>query len=353
MKKILVVRFKQIGDSVLATPICESLKKTYPNSRIDYVVYDHIAPLFKGHPAIDNVISITKEERKNPLKYIAKVWKVTRLKYDIIIDIMSTPKSEFFTLLGMGAEYRIGRWKPKRGYTYTHSIKEPRDAKDKVDKFLYMLRPLEKNGGGSIVYDHTYRVVLEKNEKELLKNRMIESGVDFTKPVIAFAINSRVPKKVWNPENMKKLIKDVLDKYQGQGIFYYSPDEKEFAKKIHKELGDRKDIFSDITTKSIRELAMLLSNCDMFIGNEGGPRHIAQSLDIPSFAIFSPRAEKKEWLSNANDRHKGIEPKDVIKLKEINDEKLSFEEKYELITPELVLPLIDELFNKYVKKIKI
>ena len=89
MKKILIVRFKQIGDSLLATPICESLRKTYPDARIDYVVYDHIAPLFEGHPAINNVISITKEERKNPLKYVAKVWKVTRLKYDIIIDYYS------------------------------------------------------------------------------------------------------------------------------------------------------------------------------------------------------------------------------------------------------------------------
>ncbi len=46
---------------------------------------------------------------------------------------------------------------------------------------------------------------------------------------------------------------------------------------------------------SIRELAMVISNCDFFFGNEGGPRHLAQSLDIPSFAIFSPSASKKEW----------------------------------------------------------
>lgn len=348
MKKILIVRFKQIGDSLLATPICESLRKTYPGARIDYVVYDHIAPLFKGHPAIDNVISITKEERKNPLKYIAKVWKITRVKYDIIIDIMSTPKSELFTLLGRSAEYRIGRWKPKRGYTYTHSVKEPKVSRDKVDKFLHMLKPLEE-AGIDIKYDTTYRVVLADNEKKMMKERMLKSGVDFNKPVFSFAINSRRPGKIWNPENMKRLITIILEKYDAQGIFYYSPAEKEFAKNIHKELGDREDILSNIETKSIRELAMLLSNCDMFIGNEGGPRHIAQGLDIPSFAIFSPRAEKKEWLSNANDRHRGIEPNDVIRKLDIERPETSKEE-YELITPERVLPIIDEMIHKYIKK---
>lgn len=348
MKKILIVRFKQIGDSVLATPICESLRKTYPDARIDYVVYDHIAPLFEDHPAIDNIISITKEERKNPLKYLAKVWKVTRVKYDIIIDIMSTPKSELFTLFGRSAEYRIGRWKPKRGYTYTHSVKEPKVSRDKVDKFLHMLKPLEE-AGIDIKYDTTYRVVLTNEEKNKLKDRMIKAGVDFNKPVFAFAINSRRPEKIWNPENMKRLITIILEKYNAQGIFYYSPAEREFAKNIHRELGDRKDIFSNIETKSIRELAMLLSNCDMFIGNEGGPRHIAQGLDIPSFAIFSPRAEKKEWLSNANDRHRGIEPDDIIK--ELNIERPETpKEEYELITPERVLPIIDGMIDNYINK---
>ena len=348
MKKILIVRFKQIGDSLLATPICESLRKTYPGARIDYVVYDHIAPLFEGHPAIDNVISITKEERKNPLKYIAKVWKVTRVKYDIIIDIMSTPKSELFTLLGRSAEYRIGRWKPKRGYTYTHSVKEPEVSRDKVDKFLYMLKPLE-DAGIDIKYDTTYRVVLTDEEKNMMKDRMEKAGVDFNKPVFAFAINSRRPEKIWNPENMKRLIAIILEKYNAQGIFYYSSAEKEFAKNMHKELEMRSDIFSNIETKSIKELAMLLSNCDMFIGNEGGPRHIAQGLDTPSFAIFSPRAEKKEWLSNANDRHRGIEPNDIIKESNMERPETSKEE-YDLIIPESVLPIIYDRIVNYINK---
>ena len=63
--KILVVRFKQIGDSILTGPLCYSLKKSFPDAQVDYVVYDHIAPLFEKNKYIDNVISITKEERKN------------------------------------------------------------------------------------------------------------------------------------------------------------------------------------------------------------------------------------------------------------------------------------------------
>ena len=62
--KILVVRFKQIGDSILASPICNSLKQTFPDAEVDYVLYEHVASLFKNHKYIDNVITITKRTEK-------------------------------------------------------------------------------------------------------------------------------------------------------------------------------------------------------------------------------------------------------------------------------------------------
>ncbi len=389
--KILVVRFKQIGDSILASPMCNTLKKTFPDAEIDYVLYEHVSPIFKNHKYIDNVISITKEEQKNPFKYIAKVWKVTRKKYDIVIDIMSTPKSEMFTLFSLGAKYRIGRKKKHRGYTYTHKIEEPRDAKDKVDKFLKMLKPLEKEyklvyDNNYIItitpeekkymrekmekagidftkpviacainsrvpakvypYDNNYIITITPEEKKYMREKMEKAGIDFTKPVIACAINSRVPAKVYPVENMVQAIKKLLNDLDIQIIFYYSPDEKQFAKNVHENmLGNDKRIFSNVETSSIRELGMLLSNCNMFFGNEGGPRHLAQSLDIPSFAIFSPGSSKKEWLSNANDRHQGVEPQDIQK----NFDRMTRDEIYRLITPEYIVSKVEEMFEKYVK----
>ncbi|MBC2856202.1 glycosyltransferase family 9 protein [Cetobacterium sp. 2A] len=346
MKKILVVRFKQIGDAILSSVICSSLKESYPNSQIDYVVYEHIAPLFENQPHIDNVIVITEEERKNFLKYIAKVWKVTRTKYDIVIDIMSTPKSEFFTLFSPGAKFRIGRKKSWRGYTYTHRIKEPSDDFDKAEKFLQMLKPIEESGS-FIEYNPNYFLNFSGAENLYMREKMEESGLDFNKLVIAFSINSRRSEKVYPIENMVEIIKGCLEKYDCQIIFYYSPAEKEFAKSVHRTLGNDARVFSNIETKSIRELGNLLQNCDMFVGNEGGPRHMAQAIDIPSFAIFSPSSSKKQWLSKNNERHTGVEP---CEMNSKNYDELTYVEKYKLITPEYVLMKIDGVIKKFIAK---
>jgi len=338
--KILVVRFKQIGDSILASPICNSLKKSFPNSQVDYVVYEHISPLFKSHPHIDNVISITKDEQKNVFKYIRKVRQITKVKYDIVIDIMSTPKSELFTLFSLKSKYRIGRYKKKRGYTYTHKIKEPHDAKDKVDKFLRMLGPLEEEY--SIVYDSDYIISIHANEKEYMRNKMTDAGLDFSRPIFICAINSRVERKIYPINNMLEIVQSVINKFNAQVIFFYSPSEKDFALNAKKALNDDKNIFVSIETKSIRELAMLISNCNMFFGNEGGPRHLAQSLNIPSFSIFCKHSDKKEWLSNSNEFHQGVEPNDFV----ATTDYLSDREAYDLIRPDYVFQKISEIYKK-------
>lgn len=340
--KILVIRFKQIGDSILASSICNSLKKTFPDSKIDYVLYEHVSPLFKHDKYIDNAITIINEERKNPFKYLFKVFKITRKKYDIVIDIMSTPKSELFTLFSLRAKYRIGRFKKYRGYTYTNKVKESKNAKDKVDKFLAMLKPLEKDF--NIKYDPSYSINVTGEEKLYMKEKMIAAGINFSKPIFACAINSRVPRKIYPIDNMIQVIQTLIDTLDIQIIFYYSPDEKKFANKTHRKLNNNKNIFSNIETSSIRELAMLLSNCDLFFGNEGDPRHLAQALDIPSFAVFSPESSKKEWLANKNERHSRVEPQD-FKIQE----NMTRDEIYRLITPEYIENEVTKLYNKFVK----
>ena len=339
--KILVVRFKQIGDCILSSVICNTLKKSFPEGEIDYVVYEHITPLFKNHPYIDNVISITREEQKNIFKYIYKVWKITRKKYDIVIDIMSTPKSELFTLFSLNSQYRIGRKKEYRGFTYTHKISEPIDSKDKVDKFLKMLDPLAENY--KILYDNNYVIQIEEKEKEYMRKKMEESGINFSNPIFICAINSRRSEKVYPLNKMECVIKKVIEELNPQIILFYSPSEKEFAKNFHSRLADSKNIFSNIETTSIRELAMLISNCDIFFGNEGGPRHIAQSLDIPSFAIFSSKSSKKEWLANPSKKHQGVEPRDIYPECHL----LSYKDCYSLIKPDYVVDKIKELYLQY------
>lgn len=140
-------------------------------------------------------------------------------------------------------------------------------------------------------------------------------------------------------------------------IFYYWGD-AEYAdvNNIHnEELDNHKSVFSSIKLLSSRDLAAIMTNCDMFVGNEGGPRHIAQAVKLPIVAICSPSADKEIWLPNASDRYVGIDWKDIPEnLQENPSKKFKngdsvYNTLYDSITPAHVIPLVDQVFNLHVK----
>lgn len=351
--KILVVRFKRIGDSILSLPLCHSLKLTFPNAQVDFVLYEDIVPLFLNHPYIDNVISIKKDEQKNIFKYLKKVKEINKNNYDIVIDIMSTFKSEIFCLFASKAVYKIGRYKKYRGFFYTHKMKEP-DSLNKIDKFIkQLLSPLEKDGFNlKISHELKFFPTIEDNKKyrKIFEN----SGVDFSKPVIAFSIYSRVSTKIYPIDEMKKVVQYLIDKYDAQIIFFHTPDQREAVQKIHREMQNDKNIFSNIFTPTIKDLVSLLENCDYFIGNEGGARHLAQSLDLPSLGIYHPVSDLKEWLPFPSDKNMGISPHVLLEeysmtLEDYN--KLEHENKFRLIKVEHIFKLIDQLMTNNKKRL--
>ena len=152
---------------------------------------------------------------------------------------------------------------------------------------------------------------------------------------------------------MKELVKYLIDRYDAQIIFFYSADQKDEIQKIHKEIGDNKNIFSSIETPTIKDLVPFLENCDYYIGNEGGARHLAQGVGIPAFAIFNPSAELKEWLPFPSEKNMGISPVDMIEKKSLPLEKfnkMSPEEQFSLIDLDTIKKMSDELIEKNKRK---
>ncbi len=68
--KILVIRFKPIGDVVLTSVLCQTLKASFPNAQVDFLVYDIAAPLFEEQGFVDNVIGLASHVRKSPILFL-------------------------------------------------------------------------------------------------------------------------------------------------------------------------------------------------------------------------------------------------------------------------------------------
>lgn len=346
--KILVIRFLAIGDVVITSSLCSSLRKSFPHAQIDYLVHEASGCLFQYHPDINNTLTISVKERKNPIRYFRRIWEISQNRYDIIIDTSSTAKSEFVSLFSRQCKFRIGRKKRGRGFSYTHKISASELTGDKISQRMAMLKPLEEIGF-PIKYVNNMKLYLTEIERMQLKVRMRNSGVDFDRPVFAFAVSAKETQKKWCLDYMKDVIQHCLEKYQAQIILFSGlPHEKKDIDNIHRLLGKHKDVFSDIPSDGLRELAALLSNCDIFIGNEGGPRHIAHALGLPSATVFSPQSSHQEWLPNKGKHHQGVEWQDVASRldstkPEFNYGDSTYYQLYNTIKPADVIPMVDKV----------
>lgn len=315
MKKILVIQLKQIGDVLLSSPICNTLKENYPDSQIDYVVYDYTAGVLENNPNISNIIKITNKERESKWAFFRFLTKIH--KYDICINVQGKVEGLLITLFSR-AKMKIS-WN-KKGWRilHTHPVNtdkymEITGAGNTIDGRLALLKPLDLKK-----YVRDLKIWVKEKEKENIRNVMKNAGLDIDKPVISFGVTSRREFRVWPKERFAKLIDVLYEKYGIQAVLFYAPNDKkynseeEYCNKLKELVQHKEAVFTNIRTKNVRELIVLLSISDMYIGNDNGPRHFAQAVDTPSFAIFTTLNNKKSFCPHNDSRHKAIDIQDVM-----------------------------------------
>lgn len=349
IRNILIIRFRRVGDATLSTVLCTSLKKSFPNAKIHYVLNENIAPLFEHHPDIDKIVTFSDYDMSSTKRYISKVRSVvSNIDYDIIIDTRSTIKTMLFSLFSLKTPYRIGRRKAYNKFVHNHRVDNfPDGTRDNVQLNLDLLNPLEKDF--KIYKDPSFKLFVTKEEKEAFAHYMESKGIDLSKPIILCAITARLEFKAWEKIKMKEIINRILDKYQdAQLIFNYAGyKEKEVAEEIHKAGSHHPRVFINIEAVNLRELSAMISNVNFFFGNEGGPRHIAQAFGVPSFAIFPPCVKMIEWLPSPSPSNQGIELPNIDPMSAL-DKNLTFEQKLALIDINSVWKGLDKMLEEYI-----
>ena len=344
VKNILVIRFRQMGDAVLATPLLDTLRHSFPQARIDFVLNDRIAPLFEHHPAIDRVITFTDEERHHAFDYIRKVWRTVReTPYDVIIDMRSTVNTMLFALFSPRTAFRIGIRKPYTWLAFNHRFNGCKPDERMIDHNLALLTPL-----GVKDVSERLSLTIPDEERSAFRQYMTEQGIDFSRPVMLAGVTAKLQHKTWAEDRMVELLKRFLKAYPSvQVIFNFAPGkEAENAMRIYRLLDEHPNIFVNIEAKSMRQLAAMAANCTFYFGNEGGGRHIVQAMGRPSLVVCSPAASKKTWLPE-NDAvlTKGIAPTDI----QADAMTLPYEQQYALITTDSVWEALQSFCSRILK----
>ena len=339
--KALVIQKKKIGDVLTSTVIFEALKEKFPSIELDYLIYPNCEPVVRNNPFINNVILLDDKTKKSFIKYITFLISIKKKKYDFVIDVYAKPNS---LLIGIftGAKTKIGFKKIYTNFFYTHTINRNinmnTNASVAIEHRILLLEPL-----GIKFKEINPKIFLTIEEKEIAKNKLISSGISFSKPIIMISAIGSDESKTYILPYMSKVIEQIANDKEVQILFNYMPFQKDLANSLLKLCNQetQNKIFFRIYEEQLREFLALTSHCKALIGNEGGATNMAKALNIPTFTIFAPFVKKIGWnMFENNTTNISVHIDDYIENDSLNNA-----EKYILFKPELFEDKLKKFIN--------
>ncbi len=277
-RKILVVMLRRIGDVILTLPAAKALKKAFPGARLDFLAEPPCQELLENNPALDRVLVY----RAGWLEHPAWLARLRHEGYDWAVDFMGTPRSAMLTF-ATGAALRAGPGHVWHRWAYTHKLRQSEEPRYSALEKISMLRPL---GIATEESDCLPRLDLRPEDR-----RWASEALPATSPLIGLAPASRKPTRRWPAASYAELARRLVREQGARVIVFWGPGERPLAEEVASGAGT--GAFVSPATRTLGQLAALLSLCRLLVTNCNGPKHIAVALGVPTLTVHGssdPRA---------------------------------------------------------------
>jgi heptosyltransferase-3 len=283
VRRVLVVRLRSIGDTVLATPSLVALKRFLPHAEVDILLEDWVAPLLDGFDAVDSVLRVGEGTAAR----LRAVREIRRRKYDVAINLHGGTTATFFTFLS-GARHKIGYSYYQYSFLYNHLLSSSSDFwktehTHSAEQQLALLGsvgvPVKDRPRSRLVVTDSAIESLEKKfhaKPQSCKDEFISSEFALIHPAAAFAT------KQWATEHFARTAEFLHESGLGS-VAIAATHEGEILQRLRSESKVAVTTFDDLT---LPEITALASKARLFVGNDSGIAHIAAALNTPSVVIF-------------------------------------------------------------------
>jgi ADP-heptose:LPS heptosyltransferase len=292
-KKILAIQHRQMGDVLMCTPALSILKKEIPLCRIDFLTENIGQQVLKYNTHIDNLIIVPRKPS------VLETWQIiSRLrgeKYDAVIDFFGNPRAGQLTLLS-GAPARCGFRDASLSMAYSRkfSVRDENEysAHGKAGLVSLLGIKAEQIPGIEFPVSEEEYIFAEKFWKDL--------GFSAEERVVAFCPVSRRDYKMWPPEYFARVADALIKRYGVKIWFVYGPGERALAESVAKNMNEKYTL--DYEPPTLPQLRAVMEKCKMYVGNDGGNKHIAVTAGIATATLFR-QLNPANWTPPGDSRH--------------------------------------------------
>lgn len=291
MKNILIIKLRYIGDVLLATPVLRALRERFPEAHLTMAVNCGTEDILKRNPDVNEVVIVERGGLGTQLQFVRDLH---RRRFDCVLDLTDSDRSAILAWLS-GAPIRIGfndehRW---RGLLYTSVAKVEPGIRHRVEHDLEAVRAL------GVTSKAGPPVLRTASEDEADAARLLdEIGVagslekTSTRPLVLVQPGARYWFKAWPAERFADLADRLTDAFDCRVLV--GGDERDRGVVVAICAKARSAPVALAGRATLLQYAAIIKRCDLFVGNDNGPMHMAAALGTPVVALFGP-SNPEEW----------------------------------------------------------
>jgi heptosyltransferase-2 len=291
-KRILVLRYRFIGDTILTVPFLRNLRRAEPEAYIAWVVAPGSCDIVSGIPYVDELIywdPVTiHADSRGTHRTLADKWAFIRdlrkKRFDKVYVLKRSLSSAIIAWL-TGAHERIGFNTEGRGVLLTKKVPYRHDQHE-VLNFLDVLRADKVT-----VADDYLEAWLSDEENAFAENFLKQAGISPGEKIVALHPFTANPPRAWHLDNFIELANAIQKKYGTRVLVFGGKRDMDAKEKLQNEITPAPIMV--VGTTSLRESMAILARCNLLVCNDSGLMHLAASLRIPLIALFGPQSPLK------------------------------------------------------------
>jgi len=277
-ERLLFIRYSALGDVVRAIPIVATIKESFPALYITWLLERPFDELIKGQPYVDDLLVW---DRKLGFKgFVRLILKIRKANFTHLISVQGTDRSAVIALFS-GIKNRAGRH-DRASFVYNMPSED-----------------LAEVLGRPVRVDES-RIYYQVSGKLRLFAKSLLEGIP--KPHIACIIGASKSVKRWPACCWAELAFMVASSGGSALLLGHGRQEADMAKDIISLLPRKlKGHILDLTGRlRLDETAAVIGACDLAVGGDTGPMHLALALHKPTVGLFGPTLPGQVGLDKIN-----------------------------------------------------
>lgn len=280
VRRVLLVRLRSIGDTVLMTPCLQALKEWRPGVEIDVVTEALAAPVLEGHPRVDHLL-IAGQSTSSRLAVLAQL---RSKRYDLAFNLHGGSTAMILTALS-GARHTVG-YRGQQG-SWLLKLRAPGPdvilARKRVHSVEQQLALLQWAGAPSLE-NPRLNLATSAAAAASVRDRLINEGISGAAQFAIVAPGAAFDSKRWSSRGFASVIDHLADRWRLESLVIAGPGQEQVVKQV---VGAARSAARALSRISLAELKALIEVFGrVFVGNDSGPMHIAAALGCPIVAVF-------------------------------------------------------------------